>query len=203
MNHILFSCPGNHTKAAWKAARELLDKAGIKQPPVMDLGEIITCAIIKLPDEDEVKTTKGQSRLYRLININTAWTLWKIRNERVIGETQITEAQLLNKLRVGLNKQLIIDQMTLTHGKLSKKRWMAKKRLVLGTWDPVLAYRNSLPDDWIGHNGVLKPLGLNGGRSPTLVKAKTYTKYFLVPEQHNIQQGHVTPPRSRDRANEG
>ncbi|KAF8283347.1 ribonuclease H-like protein, partial [Clavulina sp. PMI_390] len=158
LNHILFECPANHGKEAWKIADELLKEKDIDWPTATDIHEVIAATVAEIKDKDG-KKRQGASRLYKIITLITAWTIWKVRNERVVGENPTaSRSEVANKLRAEINEHFTQDRLSPIYMKANEKQKAAKKKLVLKTWSGVISSERQgemLPDDWIQQHGVL------------------------------------------------
>ncbi|KAJ6453427.1 hypothetical protein C8R47DRAFT_929604, partial [Mycena vitilis] len=82
LEHILvgFESPGQ--KMIWKAAKNLWQEKEAIWPEV-SLGTILGCGLAEFRDE-EGKVKRGTQRLYRILMSESAYLIWKLRNDRVI-----------------------------------------------------------------------------------------------------------------------
>jgi hypothetical protein len=114
-------------------------------------GEIIACGAIKKGDA-------GTSRLYRILLSKSAYLIWKLRNERVIGEkVGASPQEITNRWNKCINNRLELDCLLTNANKWGKKS--LNKSLVLATWRKTLQDEDRHPDDWTGMAGVLVGVG--------------------------------------------
>ncbi|KAJ7024876.1 hypothetical protein C8F04DRAFT_1213005 [Mycena alexandri] len=124
MDHILTRCDATGQSLVWDLASELWQlKTGKDLRPT--LSEISVCGAM-------LKGDKGTSRLFRIVVSESAYLIWKLRNERL-------DCVLTNKLRYG-KKAL-------------------EKKLVEQTWKKVLQNEDRLPKELTRETGVLVGIG--------------------------------------------
>jgi ribonuclease HI len=164
MDHILTSCNARARSKAWELANDLWRRRS-NTPLPTNLGDILGCGLATF------KTTNGQdsgkNRIYRIIMSETAYLIWKLRNERRIRdddgqERQGIEAETESRWINALNKRLTIDRL-LTNGRRFGKRAM-KEKLVKKTWGGCLDNEEGLPRDWYKRKEVL--VGISLARRP-------------------------------------
>ncbi|KAJ7330328.1 hypothetical protein DFH08DRAFT_708879, partial [Mycena albidolilacea] len=145
MGHILTRCDAPGREKVWELASQLWrKKTGEDMEPTF--GEILACGVIK-------KKSRGESRLYRILLSESAYLIWKLRCERVIGgKPGASDQEIENRWRWTINNRLEIDRL-LTNTKWGKHT--IQKSLVLQTWRNTLANEDRLPEDWTGKAGVL------------------------------------------------
>jgi hypothetical protein len=114
MEHILFQCPANKGETVWNQAKEMFKLKEIRWPDNFWLGHILTSGLTKIKDQNG-KRRVGASRLYAIIIMESAWLIWKLRNERVLDHAkgdpkkQFTSAEVTNHIIDALNTRLTID----------------------------------------------------------------------------------------------
>ncbi|KAJ7895554.1 hypothetical protein B0H14DRAFT_2680816 [Mycena olivaceomarginata] len=112
----------------------------------LTFGEILACGVIK-------KKSRGKSCLYRILLSESAYLIWKLRCERVIGgKPGASDQEIENRWQWTINNRLEIDRL-LTNTKWGKHT--IQKLLVLQTWCNTLANEDRLPEDWTRKAGVL------------------------------------------------
>jgi ribonuclease HI len=150
MDHVLTQCDAPGQALIWELASKLWKKkAGEEMHPTF--GEIMACGAIKKGDA-------GTTRLYRILLSESAYLIWKLRNERVIGERNGASPQeITNRWTKCINVRLELDCLLTNANKWGKKS--LKKSLVLATWRKTLQDEDRHPDDWIGMAGVLVGVG--------------------------------------------
>ena len=129
------------------------------------LGDILGCGLAEFKTNDKID--KGKNRLYRILVSETAYLIWKMRNERRIrdGDTpghEQQEREIRNRWTHALNKRLTIDR-ALTNDIKFGKRALSEKT-VIKTWHGCLDNENELPPDWHKLKGVL--VGIFSSRPP-------------------------------------
>ncbi|KAJ3753028.1 RNase H-domain-containing protein [Lentinula raphanica] len=134
LEHILVECeiPGQRENI-------FADEATGSQWKNINFGVIMGSGLIDLKKEDEKKST-GLSRLFRIIVSESAYLIWKLRNERVIGNKDApSRTQILNK-------------WDWTIQKIKDKTFIQKK--MKNTWQLVVRENNILPNKY-RETGVL------------------------------------------------
>ena len=155
----LHGCRGNSVRG-WKNRND--------SPIPSRLGDIIGCGLAEFTKNG--RPDQGKNRLYRIIVSETAYLIWKMRNERRIrgGDPAVcstTEAVIFNRWTHAVNKRLTTDR-ALTDGKRFGKKALNEK-LVKNTWKGCLKNEEDLPSDWYRLKGVLvgisslRPAGRN------------------------------------------
>ena len=83
MEHILSTCRSTARSTAWRLANELWSKRN-NSPLPSNLGDILGCGLANFQTIGKPDT--GKNRLYRIIVSETAFLIWKLRNERRIRD---------------------------------------------------------------------------------------------------------------------
>ncbi|KAF8179515.1 hypothetical protein K438DRAFT_1444725, partial [Mycena galopus ATCC 62051] len=154
LEHILVKCESPGPKIIWTAARRLWLEKELDWPEV-SLESILGCGLMRF--EDEVgKLKKGSRRLFRILISESAYTIWKIRNERVISRAgaPLTEVEVLNKWVYGLNQRLQQD-VILGNRSAKRNRPRLAPALVMDTWAGTLDDESKLPENWLKESRVL------------------------------------------------
>ncbi|KAH9853405.1 hypothetical protein C2E23DRAFT_728818 [Lenzites betulinus] len=103
-----------------------------------------------------------QERRWRILAIESARLIWKLRCERVIAREgrPFDDREVTNRWYAELERRLALERrlVALTPGK--RKAKLAKR--VEGVWGPLLHAASDLPPDWVGNSGVL--VGIERGR---------------------------------------
>ncbi|KAJ7640931.1 hypothetical protein B0H17DRAFT_960186 [Mycena rosella] len=111
----------------------------------------MACAAIKRHDA-------GATRLFRILISESAFLVWRLRNERVINKEIPTSARAIhNRWLKLINNRLGLDRAMTNEHKYGKKA--VKKNLVLKTWRKVLKNEDDLPKDWTRETEVLVGIG--------------------------------------------
>ena len=168
MEHILTTCKAKARGIMWSMANELWERRS-NSPLPRRLGDILGCGLAKFKTRD--KPDKGKNRLYRILISETAYLIWKSRNERRIRdeddpEREASEREIRNRWTGALNKRLTIDR-TLTNDAKFGKRALNEK-LVKRTWSGCLNNEDELPPNWHKKKEVL--VGILSSRPPGRVR---------------------------------
>lgn len=154
MDHIITKCVSNARTASWKMANNLWRNKRSSNIPT-ELGDILGCALTNY--ETNGKPNKGINRLYRIIVSETAYLIWKIRNERRIRDgdttTDIPNEMVERRWTNAINKRLTIDRFLTNENRFGKHA--IEPKLVKATWTNCLKNEDSLPADWPNKTGVL------------------------------------------------
>ena len=112
----------------------------------------------------------GKNRLYRIIVSETAYLIWKMRNERRIKDEDSpndtnADAETRNRWTHAMNKRLTIDRALTDTTKFGKRALNSKT--VKNTWKNCLKDEEELPAEWYRLKGVL--VGISSTRPPRRV----------------------------------
>ncbi|KAJ7323926.1 hypothetical protein DFH08DRAFT_711569 [Mycena albidolilacea] len=152
--HILVGCRSPGQEIIWKAAESLwLEKE--TQWPAVSLGTILGCGLAEFRDEKN-KLKHGTQRLYRILISESAYLIWRLRNDRVISRDgePTTEDEIVNKWKYAINQRLQVDKILANRPTKGKRPTLAPQ-LVLATWSDTLDNEQSLPADWLREPRVL------------------------------------------------
>ncbi|EIW61243.1 RnaseH-domain-containing protein, partial [Trametes versicolor FP-101664 SS1] len=163
MQHILCECvlPGQDT--AWAMARGLLEKKGVKLPRIT-LGIALGAHTYSVRNNLN-EPLHGPTRLARLILTETAYLIWVLRCERVVGDRAPLQDRLERRYVEQRWMQVVAKRFSLDRA-LTSKRTAGKQAIpaptVIATWSGTLQDEQALPNDWILTPEVLvgKPLCL-------------------------------------------
>ncbi|KAJ6480487.1 ribonuclease H-like protein, partial [Mycena vitilis] len=154
LEHILLKCRRPGQSLIWSAAKELWLK---KHPswPEVSLAGILGCGLATFTD-DKGKSDPGADRFYRILISESAFAIWKIRNDCVIkkGGASLPIPAVHNKWLSALNIRLRFDCLLTNYEKYGKQNAI-KASLVLQTWRSTLLNEGKLPENWIKEPGVL------------------------------------------------
>jgi ribonuclease HI len=112
LEHILVKCQCAGRETIWRAAEKLwLEKES--DWPEVSLGTILGCGLAEFHDESG-KEKKGTRRLYRILMSESAYLIWRIRNDRVIsrGGEPATEDEIVNRWKFAINQRLQVDKLS-------------------------------------------------------------------------------------------
>ncbi|KAJ7191841.1 ribonuclease H-like protein [Mycena pura] len=154
LEHILVRCESPGREMIWAAAQTLwLERQ--KTWPEISLGTILGCGLAEFRDS-RGKIDRGAQRLYRVLISESAYLIWRLRNERVIdrdGEPA-SEEEIMNKFKFAINQRLQMDRLLANRPRRGKLPRLPPK-LVLATWSGIMDNEHSLPTDWLGEPRVL------------------------------------------------
>ena len=155
MDHILTTCKSKARSTAWTLANDLWRKRS-HTPIPPNLGDILGCALANFNTNGRPDTSKN--RLYGIIVSETAFLIWKLRNERRIRDEDSQEhgnivTETTNRWINAINKRLTIDRL-LTNNKRFGKRALNEK-LVKNTWRGCVKNEEQLPSNWHRKKEVL------------------------------------------------
>ena len=141
-------CKARARTTLWALANDLWKRRSGTLLPHR-LGDILGCSLAEYKLND--KPDKGKNRLYRILVSETAYLIWKMRNERRIRdedrpEHESQEHEACNRWTHALNKQLTIDRALTNNRRFSKKA--LNEKTVKNTWKGCLANEDKLLTDW-------------------------------------------------------
>ncbi|KAJ6480546.1 hypothetical protein C8R47DRAFT_1050204 [Mycena vitilis] len=154
LEHIMTGCASPGQELIWNAAKTLwLEKES--NWPEVSLGSILGCGLAEFRD-DAGKVKRGTQRLYRILMSESAYLIWKLRNDRVISRDGVpaSEEEITNKWRFAINQRLQMDKL-MANRPLRGKRPALAPHLVLETWSKTLDNERSLPANWLREPRVL------------------------------------------------
>ncbi|KAF8178395.1 hypothetical protein K438DRAFT_1605221, partial [Mycena galopus ATCC 62051] len=154
IEHILLHCRSPGQEIVSKAAEKLW-KERKQDWPEVTLGGILGCGLIDFKGEGG-KPERGTQRLYKILISESMYTIWKIRNKRVISRSgdPLAETAIVNKWVSNLNQCLQQDIMLANRPKGSKRPHLAPS-LVHETWSGILDDEGNLPENWLKGSRVL------------------------------------------------
>jgi ribonuclease HI len=154
LDHILLKCKCPGQELVWKAAKTLWKE---KEEVWLEvsLGTILGCGLVEFRD-DKGKAKAGTQRLYRILISESAYVIWKLRNDRRIARNgaPATEQEILNKWKFAINQRLQVD-VTLANRPRKGKRPALAPQLVLTTWSGTLDNEHDLTANWLQEPRVL------------------------------------------------
>ena len=112
MEHILTACKSTARSTAWGLANHLWLKKS-QTPLPTNLGDILGCGLASFTTKGKIDS--GKNRLYRILMSETAFLIWKLRNERRIRDEDVQEhrnitTETTTRWTNAINKRLTIDQ---------------------------------------------------------------------------------------------
>ena len=162
MDHILNRCKASTRIKSCEMANEVWAKRH-QSPLPNTLGGILGCGLTNFGKEG--KPDKGKSRLYHILVSETAYLIWKLRNERRIRDNdggEQPEDEVHNRWTHAINKRLTTDRFLTNETRFQGRA--LESRLVKGTWKNCLKEEENLPADWPTRRGVL--VGIAVARPP-------------------------------------
>ena len=183
MEHILMKCKSKARSTAWRLANDLWAKTDDTKLPA-NIGDVLGCGLAAFTTDG--KPNDGKSRLYRIIVSETAYLIWKIRNERRIRdddgeERHNTEEEATTRWRKALNRRLTNDRFLTDTTRFRKRALNAE--LVKRTWTGCLENEEALPQEWYKTRGGFSGYVAGGsprirqvGPSPTQARSPTQSR---------------------------
>ena len=165
MEHILVNCQAMPRRQIWMMARDLWPHEQDLWPEI-NLGTILGCGALSPPAVNEWEPNerrneqrnapqqpRGTIRLLQILISESAYLIWTLRCERVIGnpDHRHNEREIRTRWLRAINLRLTEDKIITTRIKRDKQT----KQLVRGTWEPVLRKSLAIPNDWLYHREVL------------------------------------------------
>ncbi|KAG1853775.1 hypothetical protein C8R48DRAFT_749589 [Suillus tomentosus] len=157
MDHILLDCDASPaSRVIWKAAKDLWLRCESRWPEI-HFGTILGCNLITVRYSDG-KEMVGATRLLKILILESAHLIWKLRCERTIKfggdkEKYHSENEIYNKWMHAINMRLKFDRLLTDSMRYGKRA--SKIDTVLKTWSGLLKDEDNLPDNWIRHAGIL------------------------------------------------
>ncbi|KAJ3901002.1 hypothetical protein F5879DRAFT_1011629 [Lentinula edodes] len=120
-------------REVWKLTKNLWMKSRERWRNI-EFGNILSCGLADFKDP-KGKRNPGTSRLFRILISESAYLIWKLRCERVIGEKTINTAQITNQwtwsIESRLNLDCLLTSKKFSAGKVSKEiEAMERKHLI-------------------------------------------------------------------------
>lgn len=176
------------------------------------LGEILGCSLVNLKKEG--KPDKGKNRLYRILMSETAYLIWKMRNERRTrdgdDQTGDTINETTRRWNYTSNKRLTIDRALTDSTRFQKKA--LDDKLVKATWRKCLENEADILDDWFKLRGILVGIAEAPGKAPTLPprgvphkscqaasasRISSWCPFYQLPgENPSTSSAHTTPKKT-------
>ncbi|KAE9387763.1 hypothetical protein BT96DRAFT_1078888 [Gymnopus androsaceus JB14] len=161
--HILTECESPGQATIWKLAGSLWEMKKSTIPwAYLALGDILGSSLARITAPGTERVLVGESRLWKILIVESAYLIWTMRCERVIANEHapFSEMEVENRWIRMMNERLEID-CQMTDGRYGKKA--LSKKLVMQTWKGTLKDEGTLPEDWTTKSGVL--VGISRGQS--------------------------------------
>ncbi|KAJ7190514.1 hypothetical protein GGX14DRAFT_604158 [Mycena pura] len=148
LEHILIHCESPGRELIWTAAETLWLERESEWPEI-SLGTVLGCGLAEFR-ADGGKIDRGAQRLYRILISESAYQIWRLRNEHVIDRDGVpaSEEEIMNKFKFAINQQLQMDKLLANRPRKGKLPVLPPK-LVLTTWSGILDDAQNLPADWL------------------------------------------------------
>jgi ribonuclease HI len=173
MEHILLTCENERRATVWKLAEETWAGNGHRWPDLRE-GTIIGCGMLNVKsnnggvDTEETRHTgpnAGQSRLLRILVSESAFLIWKMRNEATIDEVDIPTKSVISRWKRTMENRLHTDRAVAAR----KKEDVSKRNRTEATWARAIGDDGQeTPEDW----------AYNMNRQVQLQIASNYTRFF-------------------------
>ena len=124
MNHIWFECETSREYDLWGRAEKLWTESTIQDKWIIP-NEALIRGLAGLK-KTKTFSCATKMRKYAIIVLETAWLLWKARNEVVIAERQITKNEINRRWT-----QVMKDKIESHHFRITTKKNVQKKRTEL------------------------------------------------------------------------
>ncbi|EPS93199.1 hypothetical protein FOMPIDRAFT_1136670 [Fomitopsis schrenkii] len=150
IGHILTQCQAPGQSIIWRLTEKLWRRKNLAWPGVT-LEAILSAPLRTWTKDGEKKKQEGATRLWRILLTESAFLIWKIRCERVIGHDDDenwthTRKEIENRWMAAITARMRAD-VTSTHWRNGSLA--VKKSRVHSTWHDVLEGAERLPEDWI------------------------------------------------------
>ncbi|KAG1861731.1 hypothetical protein DFJ58DRAFT_657208, partial [Suillus subalutaceus] len=151
MEHILLDCDKSSAqRVIWKAAKDLWCKCESSWLEIC-FSTILGCYLLIFHNA-EGKEKLGATRLFRILTLESAHLIWKLRCERVIKlagnkDKFHSETEIHNRWIHAINMRLKFDWLLTDSMRYGNKA--IKIDTVLKTWSGLLKDEDNLPDNWI------------------------------------------------------
>ncbi|KAJ6518375.1 hypothetical protein DFH09DRAFT_940035 [Mycena vulgaris] len=141
LEHVLLECRRPGRAAVWKLASEMWEKKTGQPLLVQTIGAILGCALTTFEVESRSKPS-GVNRLYRILISESAYLIWKLRNECVITNKGVppSENEVHNKWVFTMNERLEIDRFLTVSVKVHE---IHGKNHELCQWNPLTLFMKS------------------------------------------------------------
>ena len=161
LDHILIDCENMAISTIWRLEKQMWPTSFGPWPDIQ-LGLVLGCGSITLPDQDDESITRiGPSRLLRILISESAHLIWVLCCERTIQGLNHSADAIKTRWRNKITQHFNLDchiAKVFNHKPITKK-------LVKATWQAILLKRlPSLEEDWITNPEVL--VGITLTRSP-------------------------------------
>lgn len=117
------------------------------------MGEILGVMSTNLLDENE-KVLTGPTRLRQLLILETAFLIWKVRNERAIQDKPVSLTEMRNRWKSTIEGRRNLDfalSTTFLRGKVK-----FKQKSIFSTWkDTALAFNENGYTETRGQRGLV------------------------------------------------
>ncbi|KAJ6543734.1 hypothetical protein DFH09DRAFT_928387 [Mycena vulgaris] len=155
MQHILFECKRPGQEQVWRLASELWARKSTEPLPPPSMGNVLGCALASFEKESKTKPS-GVNWLYRVLMSESAYLIWKLRNDSVITKdgAASSEAEIRNKWVYTLNDRLEVDRFQACN-RSDQGKILVPPAVVLQTWRKALLNEDQLPADWLREPRVL------------------------------------------------
>ncbi|KAJ6523970.1 hypothetical protein DFH09DRAFT_937542, partial [Mycena vulgaris] len=115
----------------------------------------------------------GVNRLYRIMITESAYLIWKLRNESVIAKDGAapSENEIHNRWVHAMNERLDVDRFLATEHPGDNPNFISPA-IVLRTWSRVLYEELELPDNWLREPQVLVGITKKSSRAPAQASSR-------------------------------
>ena len=162
MEHILFECQEPGQSQIWGTAEEVWSRTGNTWPghdmATLLGGGLLRFEPVEIQEADEGSKKKkkkkdGRQRLLTILLTESAYLIWKLRNERRIRGKEHTTSEITNRWYANIDRRITLDRAMANPAKFAKKA--LDPDLVKRTWSGTLQNEKDLPNNWIWKGEVL------------------------------------------------
>jgi hypothetical protein len=147
--HIMFECANDAREAVWALAENVWDSSRYEWPMLTE-GVVMGVGLLKAIPKPAQPTLKapmgvpgGASRLLRILISESAFVIWKIRNDLAIAKKRTSVRSAVAKWRYAIEDRLRTDRLLASRDKEDRSAWRVK-----GTWSGALIDIEGLPENW-------------------------------------------------------
>jgi ribonuclease HI/exonuclease III len=148
--HIMFECASEAREAVWALAENAWDSSRYEWPMLTE-GLVMGVGLLKaIPKLDQptpmapMGVPGGASRLLRILISESAFVIWKIRNDLAIAKKRTSARSATAKWRYAMEDRLRTDRLLASRDKEDRSAWRVK-----GTWSGALIDIEGLPENWL------------------------------------------------------
>ena len=149
LRHILHECHAEGQRTVWNMTKKLWEKTNLEWKE-LTLEDTLTAGCKTWRKKNKREKDEGAQRLWRILISESAYLIWKLRCERVVGHSEETdwhhtrqaiEGKWHETINRRLRQDVVSTRESLGHLKINHE-------VVQNTWTKVLDARKKPPPDW-------------------------------------------------------